>query len=381
MSAGSSAWSAIGRAIMTGGRRVPGRWRSRLRPPGSPSSTRPGPLSASWPGGGIRLVERPRPDEPVRLGLAGTTARLILDDPGVVGALRQTAPHLWRRQHMPRRTVARIAVWAVLAAGSMAGIVLVVIPLLSAQLAAVTPDSAKYRIGRAVLVQLADLLPGPPGDAGGGRYCAGAGGLDALQRLAERLGADLPAPPGVRVAVLNARMANAFALPGGIMVFTRGLLEEAESAEEIAGIAAHELGHLAHDHSTRALYRSFAVSLLIGVLLGDLTGGALTGGLAEWLVNAGYSREAERDADAFALARLDAAGIGSAGLAAFFARAADKEAGGPPVRFLSTHPPTAERLALIRAAGLPGRRQAMGDGDWAAVRRTCLALQTAPPLP
>lgn len=341
-----------------------------------------GPVVGSWPGEGVRLVERPREGEPVRLGLVGTTARLIVDDPRIVAALRQVAPHLLRRHRTSRRTVARIALWAVLAVASLAGIVLVVIPLMSAQLAAVTPDSAKYRLGRTVLVHLVDLLPGPR-TTSGGNYCANEDGLAALGRLVERLGADLEDRPTVHAVVVNFRMVNAFALPGSIMVFTRGLLDQAGSPEEIAGIAAHELGHLAHDHSTRALYRSFAVALLIGVLFGDLTGGTLAGGLAEWLVNTGYSREAERDADAFALERLKAAGIGTQGLADFFVRLEKKHGNdsGPLFGLLSTHPATAERLAHIRAAGLPGLRQAMGDEDWTSVRQTCLTLQTAPPLP
>lgn len=341
-----------------------------------------GPVVGSWPGEGIRLVERPREGEPVRLGLAGTTARLILDDPGIVEPLRRAAPHLLRRHRTSRRTVGRIALWGVLAAASLAGIVLVLIPLMSAQLAAVTPDSAKYRLGRTVLVHLVDLLPGPR-TASAGRYCANEDGLTALRRLVERLGADLEDRPTVHAAVVNVPLVNAFALPGGIMVFTRGLLDEAGSPEEIAGIAAHELGHLAHDHSTRALYRSFAVALLVGVLFGDLTGGTLAGGLAEWLVNTGYSREVERDADAFALERLKAAGIGTEGLADFFARLEEKHGDESGLLFglLSTHPATAERLAHIRTAGTPGLRQAMGDEDWTSVRQTCLTLQTTPPLP
>lgn len=341
-----------------------------------------GPIVGSWPGEGVRLVERLREGEPVRLGLAGTTARLILDDPGIVEPLRQAAPHLLRRRRTSRRMVARIALWAVLAAGSLAGIVLVLIPLLSVQLASVTPDSAKYRLGRTVLVHLADLLPGPSTQSNG-RYCSNEWGLGVLQRLVERLGADLADRPTVHVVVVNSRMVNAFALPGGIIVFTRGLLDEAGSADEVAGIAAHELGHIAHDHSTRALYRSFAVSLLAGVLLGDLTGGTLTGGLAEWLVNTGYSRDAEREADAFALERLEAAGIGTRGFADFFSRMEERHGseGGLLARMLSTHPATAERLAHIRSAGRPGVRLAMDEEEWSAVRRACLVLQTTPPLP
>ena len=342
-----------------------------------------GPVVGSWPGEGIRLVEKLREGEPVRLGLAGTTARLIVDDPGIVAALGGVALRLRSRQRTSGRAVGRIALWAVLAAGSLTGIVLVLIPLLAAQLAAVTPESAKYRLGRAVLAQVAELLPGPAGPASRQRYCSYEDGQAALQRLADRLAADLPDPPTVRVVVVNTLLVNAFALPGGIMVFTRGLLVHAGSAEEIAGIAAHELGHIAHDHSTRALYRSFAVALLIGVLFGDLTGGALAGGLAEWLVNTGYSRDAERDADAFALARLEAAGIGTQGLADFFARLKEREKGegGLLVRMLSTHPATEERLAHIRSAERPSFRPAMSEEDWTHARKACLTLQMSPPLP
>ncbi len=342
-----------------------------------------GPVVGSWPGEGIRLVEKLREGEPVRLGLAGTTARLIVDDPGIVAALGGVAPRLRSRQRTSGRAVGRIALWAVLAAGSLTGIVLVLIPLLAAQLAAVTPESAKYRLGRAVLAQVAELLPGPAGPASRQRYCSYEDGQAALQRLADRLAADLPDPPTVRVVVVNTLLVNAFALPGGIMVFTRGLLVHADSAEEIAGVAAHELGHIAHDHSIRALFRSFAVSLLIGVLLGDLTGGTLAGGLAEWLVNTGYSREAERDADAFALARLEAAGIDTQGLVDFFARLKEREKdeGGLLARMLSTHPATEERLAYIRDAARPSLRPAMSEEDWTHALKACLTLQMTPPLP
>ena len=340
-----------------------------------------GPIVGSWPGEGVRLVERPREGEPVRLGLAGTTARLIVDDPRIVAALRQAAPHLLRRRRTSRRTVARIALWAVLAAGSLAGIVLVLIPLLSAQLAAVTPEAAKHRLGRVVLDEVVKLLP-PGAGVASGRYCWDYEGLEALRRLVDRVAEDLPDPPTVRVVVVNTRLVNAFALPGGIMVFTRALIREAGTAEELAGIAAHELGHIAHDHSTRALYRSFAVSVLVGVLLGDLTGGTLAGGLAEWLVNTGYSRDAEREADAFALARLEAAGIGAQGLVDFFTRLEEKEKedGGLFLRMLSTHPATAERLAYIRSVARRGVRPAMTEQEWSATKNTCLKLQMTLPL-
>ncbi len=339
-----------------------------------------GPFLASWPGESIRLVEGLRRGEPVRLGLAGAMARLVVNDSGIVEALGKTAPHLGSRQKISRRAVARTALWAALAAASLAGLVFVVVPLLATQFAAATPDAVKYRIGREVLTQLAALLPGPSADADG-RYCSQADGLAALKRLNGRIAAGQPALAAARAIVIDSPLVNAFALPGGITVLTGGLIREAQSAEEIAGVLAHEHGHIAHDDPTRGLYRSFGFSLLVGVLLGDLTGGTLTGGLAEWLLNSGYTREAERAADRFALARLEAAGIDSRGLAAFFARLAEKEQDGPLIRILSTHPASAERLAHIRAAGTRAVGPAMTEEDWQDLRRICLTLQTEPALP
>ena len=340
-----------------------------------------GPVLASWPGEAVRLVERPRRGEPARLGLAGTTARLVVDDPRAVDALGKMTPHLKRRRATSGKAVARVALVAALAVASLAGIVFVLVPLLSVQLAVVTPESTKVRIGRAVLVQLAELLPGAAGAASDGRYCSNEDGVEALQHLVERLAADLPDPPVVRPVVVNSGMVNAFALPGGIAVLTRGLIDEAESAEEVAGVLAHELGHIAHDHATRALYRSFAFALLVGVLLGDLTGGTVAGGLAEWMLNSGYSRAAEREADSFALERLRAAGIGAGGLAEFFARQVETEEDSPLVRMLSTHPASAERLAHIRNAGSRARRSAMTERDWTHLRSACLTLRAEPALP
>ena len=107
----------------------------------------------------------------------------------------------------------------------------------------------------------------------------------------------------------------------------------------------------------------------------------MAGGLAEWTLNSGYSRDAEREADAFALERLQAAGIGSGGLLDFFARLAEKDKDSPLVRILSTHPASAERLAHIRGAERRTGRPALTEEDWVDVRSACLTLQTGPTLP
>ncbi len=337
-----------------------------------------GRLLAVWPGAEVRLADRPGRGEPARLGLEGSMARLVVEDRGVLRALETAAPELERSQRITARGAGRLALWASLAVASVAGIVFLLVPLFAAQLAAVTPASTKFALGRAALDHLALLLP--EGDRNR-RYCAGEAGQAALARLAESLAADLPERPRLQVVVMDTSLVNAFAMPGGIVMLTRALIDEARSADEVAGVLAHEIGHVAHDHGAEALYRSVTVSLLVGVLLGDLTGGALAGGLAEAALNSSYSREAERDADAFALDRLEAAGVGAHGLAAFLTRLAEREPEDRGLlRILASHPPTDERLAGIRNAPRQRGRPAMSEADWRAVRAVCERLQKEPPL-
>ncbi len=219
-------------------------------------SSEPEVVTASWPAERIMLAELPRDGEPVRLGLDGTTARLIVDDPNVVDTLRPLAPRLYRRVRLSWRDIARIAVWADVATASIATIVLVVIPSFSKQMAAVTPDTVRQRIGYATLRQLTRLLPinGHHERARRAPYCSDADGLDALGEMTVRLTSDVTDVPRERLVVVNTQMVNAFALPGNIVVVTKGLIDNAENAEEVAGVVAHELGHVALDHPIQGMY-------------------------------------------------------------------------------------------------------------------------------
>ncbi len=338
-----------------------------------------GTVLSSWPAGRVVLVELPRGGEPVRLGLDGTTARLVVDDPGVMETLRPMAPQLYRRVRLSWSGLARIAAWAGAAVVAVAFIILVVVPSLSRQMAAVTPDAVRQRIGAATLRQLPRLLPidrsGPPHMRQA--YCGYDRGRDALQTMLVRLTADM----ALRVVVVNTEVVNAFALPGDMVVLTQGLIDNASSAEEVAGVIAHEMGHVAHDHPIESMYRTATVSVLAGLVTGDAAGGILITGLGQWVLNTGYSRAAEREADQYALERLYAAGIDSSGLERFFARLMeerDKDAG-PFSRMLSTHPPTRERLEAVRRADrVTGRVFGDDDEPLAQLRRICWNTQPAP---
>ena len=101
------------------------------------------------------------------------------------------------------------------------------------------------------------------------------------------------------ITVLNSPEVNAFALPGGYVYLTRGLLALANSEAEVAGVLAHEIGHVAARHTAERFSRAM-IAQLGTVVLGALTESAQVADLARLgagLYLAGYSREQEFEAD------------------------------------------------------------------------------------
>lgn len=139
---------------------------------------------------------------------------------------------------------------------------------------------------------------------------------------------------------------NAFAAPGGVVVVFSGLLRSAGSAEEIAGVLAHEVAHAELRHSLRGMVKSLGLRALVSLLIGDVSGSAFAD-VATRLTELRFSREAEREADDEGLRRLIAARIDPNGMLRFYGKlAAEQRLSPPPI--LSTHPATGERLERLR---------------------------------
>lgn len=141
---------------------------------------------------------------------------------------------------------------------------------------------------------------------------------------------------------------NAAALPGGTVLVTDalpGFLED--DIDAIAGVLAHELGHVIEQHGLKQVYRSAGLFLLISFLAGD-TGPMIEDVLLEGnlLLSLSYSRDAESQADAFAVKLMQEAGFDPEGLAGFFDRLAVLMPDNVP--WYSTHPGSANRADAIR---------------------------------
>jgi predicted Zn-dependent protease len=190
--------------------------------------------------------------------------------------------------------------------------------------------------------------------------------VDAVRLIGERL------TPGTRLRyrwfVADRPEVNAFAAPGGVVVVFRGLVQAAETPEEVAGVLAHEVAHAELRHGLRATVKGMGFRALLALALGDLSGTALEAMVAD-LTELRFSRDAEREADAEGLRRLAAARIDPRGMVRFFERVRD-EAGAAVPALLSTHPAPAERLEALRRETAALRIDATPlPLDWAAVKR------------
>ena len=141
--------------------------------------------------------------------------------------------------------------------------------------------------------------------------------------------------------------ANAFALPSGIIVITDQLVELSANHEELAGVLAHEVGHVVNRHSLRRLLQSSATAMLLATFTGDLASlSSLAASIPTVLVQTGYSRDFEREADRYAYEYLEFANIPAQRFTNILERLEASHGGGVdgPLGYLSTHPPYAERV-------------------------------------
>lgn len=139
------------------------------------------------------------------------------------------------------------------------------------------------------------------------------------------------------------KIANAFALPNGKIIVLDGLTN-ALNDDEVLAVLGHELGHVVHRDYTLSVLRSIGLVMLAEVAFGDFS--TVAAGSVTTLQQLRYSRDAERNADAFARQFVERAGLSPAVLASAFKKleaASGEGKGGDIPDWLSTHPPMSER--------------------------------------
>jgi predicted Zn-dependent protease len=201
---------------------------------------------------------------------------------------------------------------------------------------------------------------------------------DIGQRILQGAG---PQPFEYRFYVVEDDDINAFAAPAGhVFIHTQTILA-ARNASELAGVIAHEIGHVARRHIAQNYNRQrntgigYQAAVLAAAIFGGgaaATAAQLGGGLAAMAYLNSFGREAELEADAFAVETLPRAGYDPNGLVTFF-ETLQRETGGGHSDFLSSHPATADRAAaartLIAAQPLPPGLEVDDNGRLEIIQR------------
>jgi len=172
--------------------------------------------------------------------------------------------------------------------------------------------------------------------------------LIETQLLLDRLAQHWPdSPYTFRVEIDDSDVANAMALPGGLIIVTQGLLDQVESENELAFVLGHELGHFKNRDHLRALGRGIVLSVFFAVVTdGDVAG---IGIKATDITLRGFSRRQEAQADEFGLAIVNSEyGHVDEAWRLFERWDIDDSSFVDLVTYLSTHPETGDRIADMK---------------------------------
>jgi Zn-dependent protease with chaperone function len=330
------------------------------------------------------LRRQAAPDGVLRLGRHGETllARLEVRDAALASAIEDRAVTLDRGGVAERKLRRKVVILSLAAVISLILTAIVGVPVLATRLTPLIPVAVEQKLGNAVDSQVRATLDTK--HLGAGFVCgtgpSGAAGRAALDKLVGRLKTAAALPYPLRVDVVRRADFNAFALPGGHIYVFQGLIDRAQAPDELAGVLAHEIGHVAHRDGTRTVLQAAGLSFLFGMMLGDFVGGGAVVIAAKTVLRSSYSRQAEASADTYSVVLMRKVGGDPRALATILARVmADKDEG---IKILADHPDTKDRIVAINAvAPTSATTPLLGAADWAALKQICAPLPASGAAP
>jgi hypothetical protein len=257
----------------------------------------------------------------------------------------KAGPSLLRRWE---RSLACAAAALLIAAAVVAAAVRYGVPVLAKRVAFLLPAGVEARLGEESLEVLDRFAFKPSGLPAGRR--------DGIREIFRDVGRETSIDGRSRIVFRKGGPlgANAVALPAGIVVVTDELVSLAANDGEIAAVLAHEAGHVRGRHGLRHLLQNSLTVLLVSAATGDIASiSSLAAAAPTLLIDAKYSRDFEREADAAALRYLAARNIPPRAYADILRRLQaqldGKKGGEEPsfTNYLSSHPPTEERIRAI----------------------------------
>lgn len=313
--------------------------------------------------GGVVLLRRGADEEQINLArvqvsarLGSVPRRLTLAD----GRIFETTDNngidrlfAYRRDLRPAGVMARLErfnPWLIVTILVLAAIgylsLSLGLPLIADGVVAAAPYSVEEDVGETTLTEI-DALILKPSELAAEKRAAIEASFTRLLRAA-----DLPYSRA-RLEFRNGGGigANAFALPGGVVVVTDELVKlMGGNHAAIEAVLAHELGHAHHRHGFKMLARAMGIGIISLALTGDVASlSSVAVGLVESTARNAFSRGFEREADEFSVDLMRRAGRPPGALASALAKLAETEGNSVIPRYLASHPPTAERIAAVRA--------------------------------
>jgi beta-barrel assembly-enhancing protease len=326
----------------------------------------------TWTIAGLHPIDPPVDGQPFRITHdLKPGARLILRDKVFIDDLVLQNSHL--KGGYSWRHLGQVLGWTAAGLATLAVLGYLAMTVLPQQLAGLLPDSWRKNMGDQIVTSL----------VGTSKKCETPESRAAVSSMVTALAESGVELPPISIDVYDMSLVNAFAAPGGRIVLTRGLINEASDPSELTGVLAHELGHVYHLHPEAQMVRLSGLQILISAVSG--------GGGSDILSNAAalaailrYTRDAEREADTFAREVMAKSSVDPMGLKRFFGKIMKREGGAPkdPAQegsaldrignVFSTHPGTEDRIKEIQplpAGKTP--RVIMDDAQWQALRRAC----------
>ncbi len=194
-------------------------------------------------------------------------------------------------------------------------------------------------------------------------------GAAALRRILDRLQDGARYGRRFQLHIVEGDMENAFSLPGRHIVLMSGLIRRAKAPEEVAAVLAHEIGHGLERDPEALFLRNIGSTVIFKFLKRDDGSAAAFRAMLSQLR---YSREAERSADAHAVAILRRSRIDAKPAGAFILRsAAESPAGESVVSDLGAYPSSEERAALFLSQPPYPTEPILSEEEWAAAQALC----------
>lgn len=315
---------------------------------------------ARWPTAELAVLGDSEHEKAPPVARRGEEARLVIEDGELRRQLALAMPPLAALGRPRSAAAPRIALFGATLAAAL-GLFWLAIDVGSEWVAPFVPYDLQRRLGESVAGDLTGSQP----------LCTGRDGLAAINGLANRLAKAGNYPHPVQVRIVKGGPVNAYTLPGGILVFYSDLIDLARDGNEVAGVLAHEMGHVTHYHAIKGLARQYGMDQLLKSMTGGFSDLGTVGSGGGLLLALRNGRAFERDADATGVAMLEKLGLRADGVAAFFERMMENQPrdAAAIAGIWSSHPPTAERIAATRrpASGVP----AFSDAQWAALKAVC----------